>query len=277
MRFVLWSFFVFLASFSQLLPLFETSFVIPQEYAFVPSLVLIALSIVLQIEAMTFLKLKGRLKNFAAENEKLKAADSIEREQLTAKLKQAENSLEETRKSAERAKSALLELKDKGGKLSSELENYKLALKDTESKLTGALLEQENKAPSHEEVITLLSLLQEKGRFLDFLMDDITAYPDEQVGAAGRIVHQGCRKILSEYFDVSPLISQAEGEKISLENEKQASIFKFIGPQGNGNYPNTGTLLHRGWKTNRVELPERFLKENNTDFNIIAPAKLEIH
>ena len=57
---------------------------------------------------------------------------------------------------------ALLELKDKGGKLSSELENYKLALKDTELKLTRALLEQENKAPSHEEVITLLSLLHKE-------------------------------------------------------------------------------------------------------------------
>ena len=233
MRFVLWSFFVFLASFSQLLPLFETSFVIPQEYVFVPSLVLIALSIVLQIEAMNFLKLKSRLKNSAAE--------------------------------------------DKGEKLSSEIETYKLALKDTESKLTKALLEQESKAPTHEEVITLLSLLQEKGRFLDFLMDDITAYPDEQVGAAGRVVHQGCRQVLSEYFDVAPLISQAEGETISLDNEKQASIFKFIGAQGNENYPNTGTLLHRGWKTNRVALPERFLKENNADFNIIAPAELEIH
>jgi|GEM_PF-2867010 len=277
MRFVLSSFLVFLASFSQLLPLFETSFVIPEKYVFVSSLVLVTLSIVLQLESMAFLKLKGRLKSLEAENEKLKTAESLEQENLTAKLKQAETSLEEARKSTERAKSAFLELKGKGEKLSSELENYKIALKDTEAKLTGTLLEQENSASNHEQVITLLSLLQEKGRFLDFLMDDITAYPDEQVGAAGRVVHQGCRKVLSEYFDVAPLASQVEGEKIFLENDKQASIFKFIGAPEKENYPNTGTLLHRGWKTNRIELPERFVKDNKADCTIIAPAELEIH
>src|SRR5206468_89714 len=43
------------------------------------------------------------------------------------------------------------------------------------------------------EVVALFALLQEKGRFVDFLMDDVTAYDDAQVGAAARVVHQGCR------------------------------------------------------------------------------------
>lgn len=277
MRIVFWSFFVFLASFSLLLPVFEPSWAIPEEYAFLPLMAIMALSIILQIEAMAYLKFRGRVKSLSAENEKLKFAESKEREELSAKLKEAEHSLEEARSSAQRTKSALSELKDKGGKLSSELENYKTALKDTESKLAGALVEQENSTPSHEEVITLLSLLQDKGRFLDFLMDDITAYPDEQVGAAGRIVHQGCRKVLSEYFDISPLVSHAEGEKISVGSEKEASSFRWVGNQSSKNYPHEGTLLHRGWKTAHIKLPERFIKADENKLHMIAPAELEIN
>src|SRR5690349_12560463 len=45
------------------------------------------------------------------------------------------------------------------------------------------------------EIVAFFALLQEKGRFVDFLMDDVTAYDDAQVGAAARVVHQGCREV----------------------------------------------------------------------------------
>ncbi|MFY9991796.1 MAG: DUF2760 domain-containing protein, partial [Rhodoplanes sp.] len=41
------------------------------------------------------------------------------------------------------------------------------------------------------EVVNFLAILQERGRFVDFLMDDITPYSDAQVGAAGRVLHEG--------------------------------------------------------------------------------------
>ena len=46
------------------------------------------------------------------------------------------------------------------------------------------------------EVVHFLSMLQEKGRLVDFLMDDINAYSDAQVGAAARVVHAGCKGVL---------------------------------------------------------------------------------
>jgi len=53
------------------------------------------------------------------------------------------------------------------------------------------------------EVVNFLAILQEKGRLVDFLMDDITAYDDAQVGAAARVIHQGCKAALQEHFKIS--------------------------------------------------------------------------
>ncbi|MBI5446909.1 MAG: DUF2760 domain-containing protein, partial [Deltaproteobacteria bacterium] len=65
-------------------------------------------------------------------------------------------------------------------------------------------------------VVQFLARLQEKGRFVDFALDDITPYSNEQVGAAARVVHQGCREVLRECFDIRPLHSGEEQETVSL-------------------------------------------------------------
>ena len=54
------------------------------------------------------------------------------------------------------------------------------------------------------EVISFLALLQEKGRLVDFLMDDIAAYGDAQVGAAARVVHAGMQGRLAGALQNSP-------------------------------------------------------------------------
>ena len=50
----------------------------------------------------------------------------------------------------------------------------------------------------------LLAVLQRDGRLLDFLMEKVDGYPDAQIGAVARTVHQGCRKALQEYIKVQP-------------------------------------------------------------------------
>ncbi len=67
------------------------------------------------------------------------------------------------------------------------------------------------RAPAKEEssqpgeALVLLSLLQEKGRFVDYLMEDITSFGDAQVAAASRVVHQGCAAVIREFLDVTPV------------------------------------------------------------------------
>ena len=47
------------------------------------------------------------------------------------------------------------------------------------------------------EIVHFLAMLQDKGRLVDFLMDDINPYSDAQVGAAARVVHAGCKGFCS--------------------------------------------------------------------------------
>src|SRR5262245_48893552 len=42
--------------------------------------------------------------------------------------------------------------------------------------------------------LRVLAVLQRDGRLIDFLEEDIDAYPDAQIGAAVRDIHRGCRK-----------------------------------------------------------------------------------
>src|SRR4051794_38071028 len=57
-------------------------------------------------------------------------------------------------------------------------------------------------ARADAEIVSFLAMLQERGRLVDFLMDDINAYNDAQVGAAARVVHAGCRRVLQEHFNI---------------------------------------------------------------------------
>ena len=61
------------------------------------------------------------------------------------------------------------------------------------------------------EVVSFLAALQEKGRLVDFLMDDLTAHADAQVGAAARVVHEGCRAVLQEHFAIRPVREEKRG------------------------------------------------------------------
>jgi hypothetical protein len=126
------------------------------------------------------------------------------------------------------------------------------------------------------EVVQLLARLQEKGRLVDFAMDDITPYSNEQVGAAARVVHQGCREVLQSFFDPEPVHPGEEQESVSLSEDYDANAYRLIGnvPE---NPPYNGTVLHRGWKTVRISLP-RLTKEGKSSAarEIIAPAEVEV-
>ena len=43
-----------------------------------------------------------------------------------------------------------------------------------------------------------------KGRLIDFLKEDMAAFSDAEIGAAARVVHAGCRKVFTQYFDIEP-------------------------------------------------------------------------
>jgi hypothetical protein len=124
------------------------------------------------------------------------------------------------------------------------------------------------------EIVSFLATLQEKGRFVDFLMDDITAYSDAQVGAAARVVHSGCKTVLREHFSVHPIRDEAEGSAVTVAAGYLADEYRLVG-KISGEAPFSGTLVHRGWKTETVKLP-RVLNTGSDRLPTIAPAEVEL-
>jgi len=117
----------------------------------------------------------------------------------------------------------------------------------------------------------MLALLQRDGRLIDFLMENITAYRDEQIGAAVRSVHAGCRQALDRYVSLAPALDAQEGAHVTVDSGADAARVKLIG-NVSGQPPFRGVLHHRGWIVNRMELPPLAA----TGRQVIAPAEVEL-
>lgn len=127
---------------------------------------------------------------------------------------------------------------------------------------------------SDAEVVSFLALLQDKGRLVDFLMDDITPYSDAQVGAAARVLHQGCRAVLTEHFAIRAIRDEAEGARITVPAGFAADEYRLVGRIG-GDAPFAGTLVHHGWRVDAVRLP-RLVQTQSSRLPAIAPAEIEL-
>ncbi len=124
------------------------------------------------------------------------------------------------------------------------------------------------------EVVSFLATFQERGRLVDFLMDDITPYADAQVGAAARVVHEGCKAALVEHFGIRPVREEREGARVEVPAGFAADDYRLTGVIS-GEAPFTGTLVHRGWRAEWVKLP-RALRAADDRLPTIAPAEVDL-
>lgn len=125
------------------------------------------------------------------------------------------------------------------------------------------------------EALVLLSLLQEKGRFLDFVAEDITAYSDAQVAAASRVVHQGCAAVVRECLTLAPTHPGAEGDRVTLDAAADPARYRLLG-KAPGSPPFQGVVVHRGWKTTRIALPRLTREIDAAGENVITPMDVEL-
>ena len=128
--------------------------------------------------------------------------------------------------------------------------------------------------PRREEEPTatqMLAVLQRDGRLIDFLMEDISAYGDAQIGAAVRSVHAGCRQALQQYVSLAPALDVQEGARVTIDHGNDTARVKLLS-NVSGQPPFTGVLHHRGWVASRVELPPLAA----TGRQVIAPAEIEV-
>lgn len=125
--------------------------------------------------------------------------------------------------------------------------------------------------PSPASALQLLAILQRDSRLIDFLMEDISGYEDDQVGAAVRSLHDQARDSLARYLSLQPVIDGVEGAYTRPATSDPVAV-KFIGNVPAGK-PEGGVLRHKGWRAAKIELPALNAKQ---DTSVIAPAEIEI-
>lgn len=118
----------------------------------------------------------------------------------------------------------------------------------------------------------ILSLLQSKGRLIDFLQENIKDYQDAQIGAAVRAIHEDCAKALSEHFTLAPIMEEKEGETARISEGFDPSEIRLTG-NITGAPPFEGIIQHPGWKITQIRLPGRPTGQKHT---VIAPAEVEV-
>ena len=118
----------------------------------------------------------------------------------------------------------------------------------------------------------LLSILQKKGRLLDFLAQNLDHYDNEQVATVARVVHDQCKKALGSYCTLTPVYCDKEDHEITLEENYDKYSVELVGNVVQSAHVK-GKLIHQGWKVEKMHLP-KVAKEANLD--ILQPAEVEV-
>jgi hypothetical protein len=131
-------------------------------------------------------------------------------------------------------------------------------------------------AAPDDSAIRLLALLQQEARLVDFLYEDISAFSDEQVGAAVRDVHAKARQALDRHVRLVPIVDGVEGATTPLTeagyDPKDRHSFKLLGNVPPDGGVDSAVLRHRGWKVENLDLPP--LAPGNK--RVVAPAEFEV-
>lgn len=128
------------------------------------------------------------------------------------------------------------------------------------------------RGPDATPAFQVLAVLQREGRLLDFLQEDAASFSDADIGAAARVVHEGCRRGLAEYFDLAPVRTEAEGASVVLAPGFDAARNRVTGNVV-GEPPYRGRLAHHGWQVTASRLP---VVAPGHDARVIAPAEIDL-
>lgn len=126
--------------------------------------------------------------------------------------------------------------------------------------------------PDVSSGLLVLGLLQREGRLVDFLREDVAPFSDAEIGAAARVVHEGCRKVLDQYLTLEPAMAGADGDRVVLPAGFDACRVRLTGNVA-GQAPFTGTLRHHGWVATATRFP---VQTASVDPRVLAAAEVEL-
>lgn len=130
------------------------------------------------------------------------------------------------------------------------------------------------KAKVTDGALQILGILQRDARLIDFLMEDITSYSDDQIGSAVRSVHGDSKTALLRHVKLAPVVDGVEGtfQKLDASKAPDPNRIKLLGNvPASGKVPG-GLLRHRGWLVSSIELPPL----GKQDPAALYPAEVEV-
>jgi hypothetical protein len=122
------------------------------------------------------------------------------------------------------------------------------------------------------EPVRLLGILQREARLLDFLMENIQPYSDDQVGASVRDIQRKAQEALRKHLTLEPVMSQTEGDAVTIPAGFDPSAVRLVG-NVTGNPPFRGTLSHAGWRVRDMNVPK---PPEGVDEFVLMPAEVEV-
>lgn len=122
------------------------------------------------------------------------------------------------------------------------------------------------------EPVRLLGLLQRDARLLDFLMENLGTYDDQQIGASVRDIHAKSQAVLKKHVVLEPVLGQEEGSCVTVPVGFDPASVRLVG-NVSGQPPFNGTLQHAGWKVKSHTIPKP--PEAQDEF-ILMPAEVEL-
>jgi len=121
--------------------------------------------------------------------------------------------------------------------------------------------------------VQMLAILQRQGRLIDFLQEDLSAYADDQIGAAVRSIQEGTKQALQQHVKLEPVFSEAEGSRVTVPAGFHQEQVRLTGNVV-GAPPFKGELRHRGWRVASIDLPKRMGESD--ELPVVAAAEVEV-
>ena len=128
-------------------------------------------------------------------------------------------------------------------------------------------------AETRSDALNLLATLQREARFVDIVKEPLSEYTDAQVGAAARDVLRDCAAVLDRFFQLAPVVEDAEGAQVELTAGFDSARYRVAG-KAQGELPWTGKLTHHGWQAGKCELPQ--WTGSRDAAMVVAPAEVEV-
>jgi len=120
--------------------------------------------------------------------------------------------------------------------------------------------------------VRMLAVLQAESRFIDFLLEDISAFPDSQVGLAVREIHRKAQAALRQHLVLEQVLPVPEGETVTVPKGFDPSAIRVLG-NVTGEPPFTGQVQHPGWRVKEIKLTP--LPAGQDEF-VIQPAEVQL-